>query len=78
MSHFLLAGEAALFGAATATATLLHDTFRRAPGAPPPADWAASFRANTTAAAASVTPVGAYVLESHVFGAAPAIAYVDV
>ena len=70
MSHLILAGEAALFGAATATADLIKDALR-CPGATQPSDaaaaWSAAFRANTTAAAAAVTPVGAYVLRSHVF-----------
>ena len=47
------------------------DSFARPAAVPPPdaaAAWSASFRANTAAAAAAVTPVGAYVLRSHVLG----------
>jgi hypothetical protein len=71
MSHLILAGEAALFGAAAATADFIKDSFARPAAVPPPdaaAAWSASFRANTAAAAAAVTPVGAYVLRSHVLG----------
>ena len=70
IAHLILTGEAALLGAATATAALLTSAICRPAGEEPvdaAAAWSASFRANTSAAAAAVTPIGAYVLRSHVF-----------
>ena len=61
-SHLLLAGNAVLFGLASAAATLAGELAEgRAPS-----DFGANVRASATDAADAVTPVGAHLLRNHV------------
>jgi len=66
--HYLLATEACMFGALSATQNLIaRIASGKADGALE--EWRSSFEKASIDAAGSCTPMGAFVLENHVFGA---------
>mmetsp|Transcript_689 Transcript_689/g.1809 ORF Transcript_689/g.1809 Transcript_689/m.1809 type:complete len:321 (-) Transcript_689:142-1104(-) len=57
--HLLFCGHALAFGAVSATMQLINGEKK---------DWRATFESESSKAANAITPVGGYVLQTHVFG----------
>jgi hypothetical protein len=63
--HYLLATEACVLGALTATTGMMSKMLKGQPGAVEA--WKGEFQKSSTEMASACTPMGAWVLENHVF-----------